>query len=87
MGQITSIYDEFKSYKDYSTYVTKELEQLDMIMEGNPPDGVYEYVQSEENRQKEQTWITVKSVAKYAMYSFIGLFVILFIVGRIKAIR
>lgn len=87
LGQITSIYDEFKSYKDYSTYVTKELEQLDMIMEGNPPDGVYEYVQSEENRQKEQTWITVKSVAKYAMYSFIGLFVILFIVGRIKAIR
>lgn len=81
------MHDEFKSYDDYSTYVTQELEQLDMIKEGNPPDGIYEYVQSEEDRQKEQTWITVKTAAKYAMYIFIGLFVILFIIGCIKANR
>lgn len=87
LGRLTNIYDEFKSFKDYSKHVTKELEQLDMIKEGDPPDGVYEYVQSEEDRQKEHKWITIKTAAKYMMYISIGLYVILFILRRIKERR
>ena len=83
-GKLTGMYDEFSSYQDYSKYVTKEIEQLDMIREGTPPDGVYEYTQSEEDSKKEQMWKTIKTVASYMMYISAGLFIILYIIGKVK---
>ena len=87
LGKLTSIHDEFKSYQDYKTYVTEEMEQLDMIMEGNPPDGVYDYVQSDEDCQEEEKWNTVKTVAKDVMYVCIALLVVLFIINRVRSNR
>lgn len=86
-GRVTNIRDEYSSYKNYKQYVTEDQEQLDLIVEGSIPDGVYDYVQSEEDAQNERSWKTLKEICQVVFYISIGLWILLSIVKKIHSNR
>ena len=84
IGRLTNIRDEFHSATDYSKYVTEDMETLDMIEESSPPDGVYDYVQSDEDKQQWQLWNTIHRISMIIFLLCIVMFIVLIIVSKVK---
>ena len=87
VGKLTNIKDEFSSYTGYSNAVIPEMEQIDMIIERTPPDGIYEMVQTDENRQKEQTWKTIQDIIQIIGFICLLMYFVLSIVRIVKNAR
>ena len=81
-GFVTNIKKQFGTVNDYKKLVTAEMEEMDLIMEATPTQEKEGYIQSEEDKQKEQQWRALATVCEYILVACVLSLIILSILRK-----